>query len=337
MSHESSQTARHTVKVVTVTLNPALERTIVTHFLALGYHNSAIETTRLDAAGRGVNVSHALHQLDILTHAIVLVGSDPTGHAYQSVLAEETFPVSVLTRSGRTRSSIVIMDTGHDTQTVLVEESGAVTQHALWVVASRIQETLKPGDWLVFAGSIPSGARLDTYAWLTNMAQTTGVRVAINAGGGEALLASLQARPNLIYLTRTQMEGIFNIPVRAYEDVIYCGQELRKRGATRVLVSVDRPRSVFLIAPEGAWGAEMQESEGTRSGEAESMIAGYLAGVLDERPFDRALEYGAAATAFAMSRVGNEFGTRDDLNAYIGSITVMPADELAGLARSPDG
>jgi 1-phosphofructokinase len=304
----------------------------VTRFLSVGYHNRVIETTRLDPAGRGVSVSRALHILGIPTHAIILLGYDATGRAYESLLVEEQFPITILRRDGRTRSNIVIKDTGQHNETVLLEDSEGVTASDLRAVADMLLQIVKQGDTVVFAGSLPNGVRADTYAWFTSLAQTIGVNVAINAGGGEALQQALQARPSLIYLTQTQIEGLFNYPVRAYEDVIHCAQQLREQGAGKVLVAMPRTDMALLVAEEGIWLVDLPGiGEGTRTGQAEAIIAGYLTGRLNQRPLDEALELGAAAAAYTASQMGNEFGALQDVEEHIDDVDVTPVEDVEDL------
>jgi fructose-1-phosphate kinase PfkB-like protein len=100
-----------------VTLNPSLDRTLVTHHLAIGYHNLTQETTRLDPAGRGLGISRTLSKLGIPTQAIVLMGNDATGKAYRALISEEDFDVTVIVVSGRTRSKTIIWDTGKNNET----------------------------------------------------------------------------------------------------------------------------------------------------------------------------------------------------------------------------
>ena len=329
ISETPNEAARREKKVVTVTLNPSLDRTLTTHFLSLGYHNRTTETTRLDPAGRGVDVSRALHSLGVPTHAIILVGHDATGRAYQALLTEEQFPITILRREGRTRSNISILDTGHNNQTVILEECGELTRADRQAVANALIESIEPGDTVVFAGSLPPGARNDTYALLTSLAEAKGAAVAVNAGGGEPLLMALRARPRLLYLTQTQAEGLFNFPVRAYEDVLYCARQLQEQGATRVLIAMEKPQGAFLVAETGAWMATWPEISGTRSGRAEALIAGYLAARFQQRPFDEALKLGAAAAAYTVSQVGHEFGTMRDIEECMAQVTVVSTDALA--------
>jgi 1-phosphofructokinase len=321
-------------KVITVTLNPSLDRTVTTHYLSPGYHNRATDTTRLDPAGRGVSISRALHALGVPTHAVILLGYDPNGRAYEALLSTERFPMTILRREGSTRSNIIVVDTGHNQETMLLEDCDTITRADRRMVSDALVNLIKPGDSVVFAGSLPGGVRADTYAMLTSLAQGAGAAVAINAGGGEALDQSIQARPMLIYVTQRQLEGLFNMPVRAYSDVLYCADRLCERRVRRVLIAMEESDQAFLKTETGAWITHWPQVTGTHSGHAEALIAGYLAGRLSGRPFDEALYLGGAMAAYTVSQVGHEFGTLRDIESVVDGVNVIPADEIDLMAQT---
>ena len=323
-----------TSKVISATLNPSLDRTFVTHYLALGYHNHAVGATRLHVSGRGMNVARAVHALGIPTHAIVLLGVDANGKSYEALLAEEQFPITVLRRAGQTRSNIVIRDTGHDNETVILEESSGVTVDDLRVVGDTLIQLIEPNDVVVFAGGLPGNVPSDAYNALIHVARDAGAKVAINAGGGTALEESLAAKPDLIYLTRTELEGLFNFPVRAYEDVLYCAQQLRERGAARVLISMPRRMDALLVTEEGTWMADQPEVElGTHSGQTEALVAGYIAARRRGDSLEEAIRLAAAAAAYAVSHLGAEFGSLHDIEPYADETVVTPINSPEDLPR----
>jgi 1-phosphofructokinase len=324
-------------KVITVTLNPSLDRTLVTHFLALGYHNQTTETTRLDPAGRSIGVSRALHALGVPTHAIVLIGDDATGRAYQALLAEEQFPITVLRRAGQTSSRTIIKDTGHANETEIWEASTDVAQSDLQAVADALGALVSEGDHVVFAGSLPSGLPGDTYVWLTSVARAAGAHVALNAGGGQALRASLRARPDLVYLSQNEAEALFNIPVRAEEDIAYCARKLREEGAGAVLIARMQGNTALFGSEQGDWTVSWPEGVGTHSGQNAAMIAGFLAGQLRSEDVDQALALGAAATAYTLTQVGHEFGSLKDVQDQVEQVDVVPLDDAQSVEAPGEG
>ena len=68
------------------------------------------------------------------------------------------------------------------------------------------------------------------------------------------------------------------------------------------------------------------EDEGTQSGRAEALIAGYLVGRLDQYSRDDALELGIAAATYTISQVGHEFGTPRDVKERTQEVDVIAID-----------
>jgi 1-phosphofructokinase len=311
--------------VITITLNPSLDRTLVVHYLNVGYHNRTRETTRLDPAGKGVNIARALHQLGCPTRAIVLLGDDATGKAFKSIIADEGFGVTAITVSGNTRSNIFILDDGNHTETAVIEDGPTITQADLDLVMGTMQQQIKEGDFVVLAGSLPNGAPTDTLAQLCQVAHSIGAQVAIVAGG-EPLEKALPTKPLLVALSQAEAEAFFNFPVRAKEDVLGCARHLREQGAQQVLLEMRTTNHALLIAEEGQWEVDLPPvaGEGTSTGIWSALRAGFLAGWATKRPLPESLELGVAAAAYVAEQIGSEFGRIEDVKPYREDVTIHP-------------
>lgn len=302
--------------IITVTLNPSLDRTLITHYLGIGYHNRTIEATRLDPAGDGFTISRALHQLSCRTHAVVLLGTDATGSAYRALAAEEAFPFTALTQEGQTRSSTILLDTGTGLETQITDEGSPVTETALDNARDTLRSLARPGDIVVFAGPLPKNAPKDTYARLTEVVHGCGARVAVSASGA-ALGDTLPAAPDMITLTQVELEGYFNYPVRELDDILTCARKIQEQGAESVLVEIREKDLALLASGEDALVVGVSlEHGGTTSGVWPAMIAGFLAERARRQTFDKALVTGAAAAGYTAAQVGHEFGTLIEVEAY---------------------
>jgi len=313
-------------KVITVTLNPSLDRTMVVHYLAVGYHNPVTDTTRLDPAGRGVNIARALHHLGVPTHSIIVLGDDATGAAYQTLIARQGLPATfVLRRGGVTRSNVTILDTGNHTETTLVEKAPTLTAEHVQAVAEALGEQVRPGDFVVFAGSLPEGAPADLYARLLRRAAEAG-GITVLSVTTEAMAAGIEALPGLLVVNQTELESYFNHPVRTDEDVEYCQRKLREKGIARVLAILEGGRA-RLQAPEGDWRLEYAEDTlGTQSGVKEAVLAGFLAGWLNGLPLEKALELGGAAAVYTSGQIGSAFGSPDEVAEHTSEVDVTPGN-----------
>lgn len=310
-------------KIITVTLNPSLDRTLVTHFLATGYRNHTAEKTRLNPAGRGVNVARALYALQCNTYALVLVGGDTTGKAYETLVRDEQFPVKVVRHSGSTRSNLVILDTGHKTETQIIEESTGATPEHLEQVADTLRTIIMPGDTVVLAGDLPGDASDSAYVVLAEVARESGAQVVLTTAGAP-LHAAIAAKPELLALNQNEVEGYLNYPVRTEEDAVQSAQQLLLKGISRVLVTSMERDSAVLVTHDQSWSVKLPDYDlGTSSGIEEAMLAGYLAGRAMQIPLDGSLGLGGASAVFAGSQVGNEFGTPSQIAEFAGEVEVL--------------
>lgn len=315
------------MKIITVTLNPSLDRTLTVHYLAVGYENQVIDGSVISAAGRGMNISSAVRMLGTETEAIVLLGTGPISRAYEALLLEYGFPVRVVRFEGRIRSSIFIKDTGSGQETIIKEECAEVPPEIFRRVEDMLRERIEPNDYVVFAGGLPLGANADTYAGLATVAKEAGARVVLDTEG-ESLRQGIQAKPTLVMLDQLRIERYFNFPVRVEKDVIYCARKLQEEGALRVMIILNDYAGAILATEDQILKLEYPEEirTGTRSGVYDAMLAGYLRGRLKEHSLDSALELGGAAAIYAATQIGTEFGTLRDIKEFLWEVNAKPIE-----------
>ncbi len=316
------------MKIITVTLNPSLDRVLLTHYLNIGYHNLTSGPTRLDPAGRGVNVARALHRLNCPAHAVILLGKDATGRAYRALVAEEGFPVTFIDREGQTRSNITVLDTGNGQETRFIDECEDGSAQDIQAVTETLRDMIEPGDLVVLAGSLPGAAPPDTYAALTDEAHHAGAVVILAARRAEAIQHGLKSEPDVVVLGHIEVERLFNFPVRTKEDAIYCARELQSRGVQQVLMTmlggdVATPAAI-LVTDENVWVIDTPEfGPGTQDGINDALLSGYLTAWSKSYPSKKALELGTAAAIYTASQVGSEFGTLAQVEKHLKEAIVL--------------
>jgi 1-phosphofructokinase family hexose kinase len=316
------------MKFITITLNPSLDKTLVTRYLAVGYHNRSEETKYLEPAGRGVNIGRALHQLECDTHAIILLGNDATGIAYNALITEESLEATCIISDGQTRSNTVILDISNGTETHITEEGPEVSEMDLRRVMKALKEFVTEGDFVICTGPLPAGSPPDTYAHLIEIAHQAGAQ-AIVATGEPALAEAFEAKPELVALQRIECEAFFNYPIRVKEDIISCARRFRTMGAGQALIEMRNAGRAVLATEAGEWEVDLQPFiHGSSSGVWDAMLAGFLAGQAKQGSLaNKSLELGAAAAAYTASHVGNEFGSPQDIKEHITGVDVTLVDE----------
>lgn len=309
-------------KIITVSLNPSLDRTITVRYLAEGYSNRVVGPTRLDPAGEGVSISRAVHSLDGRTHALILLGEDPVGRAYEAVIESEPLPHTIVHRAGSTRSDTIILDEGRESETQLFEDFNELAPTDLEAVDQTLKNLIEPDDWVVLAGTRLASWPDDTYIRLLKTVQNAGARsIVATLGSDFKEIAALD--PSLLVLTKNQVEAHFNYPVRNLTDVAASAHQMTHQGLERVMIIIEDQNQAVLRTRTADYLLDLPESEtGTRSGVWAGLLAGYLLGRVQERPLAEALELGAAAAAYTATQVGSEFGSTDQIDSLRDEIDV---------------
>ncbi len=318
-----------TTKTITVTLNPSLDETIIVNHLNLGYHNVTSDTMRLDVSGRGVNVSRALRLLDIQTHALVLLGNDAIGHAYKGLLNEQLFESTIVRYEGNTRSDTIIFDQSEDAETHIIDEAIGATSQSVEYVIDHLRKIVNDGDTVILAGKLPRSLHHDTYAQIAKVMDELKAHVVVMTGH-ETLDVTLQFEPELVILTRLELEAHFNYPVRTFEDMLYCSQKLLDDGAQQVITITDTfDEGLFVSDTEQFIIESNAEFSGTHSGVADSMVAGYLAGIQKGKSNEESFKLGMVAMLYAAEKIGNKFASMADLKEGVQQIFVRQIDSTA--------
>jgi len=278
--------------IVTLTLNPSVDRTVEVETLARGEVMRALGV-RVDPGGKGINVSRALAMHGIPTRAVVTVGGSEGEHLVTLLRGTgcEIVPVPI---HKAIRSNITVVEP--DGTTTKFNEPGAeLSSDELSAVFEAVERAVASADWLVLSGSLPPGTPVGVYADLVRAASGSRIRVAVDTSG-PALEAVLAAGPTLVKPNRDELAEVTGVRLITIADVVEAACRLRDRGAGTVLASLGADGAV-LVDEEGAiHGRTPVVSPLSSVGAGDAMLAGFLAGGgAGARALTEALAWGAAA------------------------------------------
>lgn len=284
--------------IVSLTLNPSLDRTIVVDRLVPGSVLRTSEPT-LEPGGKGVNLTMALTSNGIPSIAVLPVGG-AEGSELQNLLDAAMVDSRCLAVTGRTRSNISVVD--HDgTVTKLNEPGSALLDHEVNALTDLVSNCVSAGDWVVMSGSVPPDFTAGQLKSLASRLSALGIHLAVDTSGN-ALIAAIDAQPRLIKPNRDELEKIAGTSLDCISDVIAAAAAVRDRGVELVLVSLGADGAV-LLGPTGVLvGTSRVEYPRSNVGAGDCFLAGFLSKFsVDETDVDaamlEALAWGAAATS----------------------------------------
>jgi 1-phosphofructokinase len=300
-----------TGRVVTLTANPSLDRTLeLPAPLELGGVVRLLGTST-EPGGKGVNVARAVAAAGGLVLAVLPAADhDPIVAALLDIgLQHATVPVGAAVRTNYT---IV----GPDGVTTKLNEPGAALDYATRAALTAVLRLHAEGArWLVLSGSLPPGTPVDWYAELVRSLRDTGVRVAVDTSEAplRALLGSgRDSAPDLIKPNSeelAQLAGVSEAEVLADADVALAAvRSLHDRGVAEVLLTLGADGAVLSTADGGLWSARPPRiAVRSTVGAGDCSLAGYLlADLAGAEPAERlrsAVAYGAASAALPGSAV----------------------------------
>lgn len=238
--------------IITVTLNPALDKTVEIPGFSLNTVNR-ITAWRTDPGGKGLNVSKVLAKLGGGSTAVAVLGGT-SGQYIADAMQAMGISGRFTFAEGETRTNIKVVDPENHTNTELNEPGLTVSAAMLDRMRADLVEMLCPGDLVVLAGSLPQGAPADTYGVWTAACRAGGARVFLDADG-EALAHGLAAKPYLVKPNNHELSRLVGRTLTTAEELLAAARELIAGGVGHVVVSMGKCGALFVSA-DSAYRAE---------------------------------------------------------------------------------
>lgn len=280
--------------IVTVTLNPSIDRTIAVDSLVRGGVNRA-DLIALDAGGKGVNVSRALAKYGAETHAI-FVGAQLGGLWFQDVLQGAGVPHTVVMADGVTRSNITLVE-ADGTVTKINEPGVALTPAIIDEVEAALAALPLHGSWVVLAGRLNPGADDSTYLELARFAKNLGARVAVDVSGTPLDVVLRGGVVDLIKPNQHELGEIVGRTLSSVGDVVAAAREVIARGVATVVCSLGRDGALYITDSEAVHVEPAVQIQGTPVGAGDILLATFIGGGANADALVGAVQWSAASVA----------------------------------------
>jgi len=289
--------------IVTLTLNPSLDRTIEVPGLVRG---EVIRATagRIDPGGKGVNVARALLANGVPARAVLPAGG-AVGRQLVELLEAEGVAMTAVPVTGATRSNVTLSEP--DGTVTKVNEGGELLgTDEIDLLADAVVQLVGPLDWAVLSGSLPTGVDAGVYARLTERFVRAGIDVALDTSG-PALVRAVRAQPTIVKPNRDELSEALGRDVRSLADAVEAAEVLRAAGAISVLASLGPDGAVLVERGGVVFGDCVVDEPRSSVGAGDCLLAGFLAarssGATGREALATALCWAAAAVELPGSAV----------------------------------
>ena len=283
--------------IYTVTFNPALDYVVRVQDFTPGAVNRTC-SEHIFYGGKGINVSAVLATLGFESTALGFIAGftgDEIERGVKTLGFQSDF---IRVKEGMSRINVKLKS---NEESEINGMGPRITAEDVKGLFDKLEQ-LKEGDVLVLSGSIP--ASMDDRIYETIMAKLSGrgIRVVVDAEKG-LLLNVLKYHPFLIKPNNHELGQMFGRVLKTEEEIAEHARRLQDMGAGNVLISMAGD-GALLVAETGEL-YRLCVARGTVKnsvGAGDSMVAGFLAGFLQNGDYEHALKLGTAAggaTAFS--------------------------------------
>lgn len=297
-------------RIITITLNPALDKSITVKSLVPEKKLKA-ENVKTEAGGGGVNVSRALHKLGLESKAVYLAGGY-TGKEFTVLLEKEGVKGNPVEIKGDTRENFIVLDTNSAKQYRFGME-GPTVKESEWL---QILERIKIENdiqYIVASGSLPPGMTTDFFKQLAALARQKKAKLIVDTSGPALIDAVREGvfmiKPNLGELAALQ--GVTeNL---SFEDAVNAGNKLIVANNCEMIAVSMGGEGALLITRNGQYHAKPPEVKVQSTvGAGDSMLAGLLFALVAGYSELDMLRYGVAAGTAATLHPGTELSNKAD-------------------------
>ncbi len=261
--------------IYTVTLNPALDKTVEIPALTVDSVNR-ITAMRTDPGGKGINVSKVIGKLGGKSVAVGILGGG-TGRAILSALEAMKLDTSFWFVEGETRTNLKVIDPVNHTNTDINEPGVTVSEEILNTLLKELVSRISEGDIVVLSGSLPMGAPKDTYGTWVRACKAAGAKVILDADG-ELLEVGIQASPYLIKPNHHELSGLLGQKLETPKELEKAARSLmEKYGIAKIVVSMGGAGALYVTADETIYAEGLKVPVGSTVGAGDSVVASLAA------------------------------------------------------------
>jgi 1-phosphofructokinase/tagatose 6-phosphate kinase len=290
--------------IVSVTLNAAVDRTLLVPNFQLGQRHRASVGLQ-SAGGKGINVARALKRLGVPVVCTGLAGGR-NGLLLVEELTQEGILNDFVRIRGESRTSTAVLDPTSNAYTEINEWGPEVADDELETLREKLAYLTQGAEFVVFAGSLPRGVEADFYAEMIRDAARHHHLAVIDAEG-DPLRLGVAAEPYLVSPNLREAEALAGHEFVDEEDLASGLDELAALGARNVLIT--RETGCYALLREDRnevrLRAQAPQLEPVSTiGAGDSLLAGFLASRVAGRSFEDAVRSAVAVGAASVLEPG---------------------------------
>jgi 6-phosphofructokinase 2 len=299
------------MKIVTLTLNPALDKSSVVERIQPEKKLRCLPPV-YEPGGGGINVSRAIKILGGDSLAVLASGGS-SGERIKQLLNSENIEVHNISTQNPTRENLLIMEKSTGQHYRFGMPGYEMLEKEQYQCLDYLLHLPLDTEFLVASGSLPPGVAPEFYGKIAKIAKQKNIRCVVDTSG-EALIRAAEMglcmmKPNLGELS--QLAGQDEISGEYQEEIAL---KMVAEGKASILVVSLGARGAMLATPAGIeYVVPPTVMKKSTVGAGDSMVAAMVLSLSRGESASQAVKWGVAAGTAATMTDGTELCRKNDV------------------------
>ena len=288
-------------RVVTVTINPAIDQTITIPNFAAGVVNR-VQSSQIDAGGKGINVASFLADFGQPVTVTGFLGAD-NDEIFRHLFERKGIADHCVRIAGQTRIGVKVSDEVLH-QTTDINFPGETPSPADIAQLFEILAVLTTThEWFVLSGSIPRGVSAGIYE---EMVRTLAGKKVVLDTSGEGFRQAVPAGPWLIKPNVDELSEYAGKPLDSPTAILEQARTVMSRyNIHSVVISMGKQGAIFVEGDETVWAVPPAVEVKSTVGAGDAMVAGIVAGKIGGLALAECARLATAFSVTAISHIGS--------------------------------
>ncbi len=288
-------------RVVTVTINPAIDQTISIPNFTAGAVNR-VQSSQMDPGGKGINVASFLADFGQPATVTGFLGADNDG-IFRRLFERKGIEDRCVRIAGQTRIGVKVSDEALH-QTTDINFPGETPSPAdiahLFEILGELAAT---HEWFVLSGSIPRGVSAGIYEEMVR--KLAGKKVVLDTSG-EGFRQAVPAGP---WLIKPNVDELSEYAGKSLDSPMAILEQARaimgRYNIHSVVISMGKEGAIFVEGNETVWAVPPAVEVKSTVGAGDAMVAGTVAGKIRGLALAECARLATAFSVTAISHIGS--------------------------------
>lgn len=290
-------------RIVTLTFCPAIDKSASVPTL-IPEKKLSCSAPIYEPGGGGINVARAIKRLGGDATAIYLAGGY-TGEFFTKLLEKESITTLPIKTISPTRENLVIKEVATQRQ-YRFGMPGPEISAGEWEDCLKAVEQLRDVEYLVISGSLPPGAPANIFSRIAEICRAKKAALIVDTSG-ESLIHAVQAGVYLIKPNLKELAALVNQESLCLEQVAQASKAVISNYKCEAVITSLGPQGAMLVTNDTIVRIiPPQVNVQSTVGAGDSMLAGIMMGLCNQKDMIQSVQYGVACGTAATLNPGTE-------------------------------